>query len=264
MLKNWTKFEKVWLVLFSILILATTVCFSLTGTDYGSTKSILLNWVISPISALTGIICVVLVAKGNIRNYYWGLINCVSYGYLAYESGYYGDMILNLFYFLPFQFIGFIWWQKNLQERSKTQVIMRKMSMAEMLIVTVGGIGATIGFGILLFKVDHWFTAVMKRNVSIYTYIDNVFHVPYLGAIFDSSTEILQIVAQILMTLAYAEQWFFWILTDVITIIMWGTVIWADKSTIAWALPTMIMWIAYLINGIYGYWNWLKGVGSNV
>jgi hypothetical protein len=25
-----------------------------------------------------------------------------------------------------------------------------------------------------------------------------------------------------------------------------------------WALPTLIMWIAYFINSIYGYANWKK------
>jgi nicotinamide mononucleotide transporter len=260
MLRNWTRFEKIWLVTFGLLILAATVTFSLSGTNYNSTKSILLNWVVSPLSAITGIVCVVLVAKGSIRNYAWGVVNCITYGYLAYESGYYGDMILNLFYFLPFQFIGFIWWKKRLKEDSKTQVRMQKLTVKQMLVIAAAGVTATIGFGLLLFNVDHWFSNVMKRNVSIYAYLDQIFHIPYLGAIFDASTEILQITAQVLMALAYAEQWIMWILTNIITIIMWGTVIAADKTTVPWALPTLIMWMAYLVNSFYGYVNWLRGV----
>lgn len=263
-MKNWTKFEKIWLFTFMILIIATTVIFSLSGTDYNSTKSILLNWAISPISAITGILCVVLVAKGKISNYLWGLINCVSYGYLAYQSGYYGDMILNLFYFLPFQFIGYYWWNKHLKKDSKTDVVMQKLTLKQMIIVTLGSIVATVLFGLALFKVDSWFITAMKRNVSIYNYIDSTLHIPYLGAIFDASTEVLQIIAQILMTLAYAEQWIMWVLTNIITIVMWGTVIIADKTTIPWALPTLIMWVAYLVNSIYGYINWLKGAKENV
>jgi nicotinamide mononucleotide transporter len=264
MFKTWSKFEKIWVVVFMLLIIAATVVFSLNGTDYNSISSILLNWLISPISAITGILCVVLVARGSIWNYAWGLVNCVVYGYLSYKSGYYGDMLLNWVYFLPFQFIGFIWWKNHLKKNSSEFVVMRKLSVKQIFTITAIGIIATILFGIILFKIDSWFTTSMKRNISIYSYIDKVFHIPYLGAMFDSSTEVLQIVAQILMTFAFAEQWIMWILTNIITIIMWSTVIISDPKTISWTLPTLIMWIAYLVNSVYGYINWLKGASANV
>lgn len=264
MLKTWKKFEKVWLVIFLVLIMGTTITFSISGTDYNSLNSILLNWVISPLSAITGIICVVLVARGSIWNYAWGIVNCVTYGYLAYQCGYYGDMLLNLFYFLPFQFIGFIWWRKHLVNNSNEFVVMRKLNLKQAIYITIGGVVATVLFGLALFKLDNWFVTAMKRNVSIYTYLDSIFHIPYLGAIFDASTEVLQILAQILMTLAFAEQWIMWILTNIITIIMWITVIIADRTSLPWALPTLIMWVAYLINSVYGYINWLKGAKANV
>lgn len=264
MLKDWTRFEKVWLVSFLVIIVSVTVLFSLSGTDYNSWHSILLNWVISPLSAITGIVCVVLVARGNIWNYAWGLVNCITYGYLAYQTGYYGDMLLNLCYFLPFQFIGFVWWRKHLRTNSDTYVRMRRISLGQGIAITLGGIVATALFGLCLFSVDNWFVTAMKRNVSIYNYIDGVMHIHYLGAVFDASTEVLQIIAQILMTLAFAEQWIMWILTDIITIVMWVTVIMADKSSLPWALPTVVMWIAYLVNAVYGYINWLKGAANNV
>ena len=102
-MKNWTKFEKAWLITFLIMVVGSTIYFSITGTDYTSWHSILLNWVIAPVSAISGILCVVLVAKGKLSNYIWGTINCITYGYVAYMSGYYGDSIINIFYFLPFQ-----------------------------------------------------------------------------------------------------------------------------------------------------------------
>lgn len=264
MLKAWSKFEKVWVIVFLTIIMATTIIFSISGTDYSNTKSILLNWVISPVSAITGILCVVLVARGSIWNYTWGTINCITYGYLAYNCGYYGDMILNVFYFLPFQLIGYIYWNKHLRNNSNQFVIMKKLNLKQGIVITLGGIVATVLVGLALFNIDHWFTTAMKRNVSIYTYFDNTFHIPYLGAIFDASTEILQIVAQILMTLAYAEQWIMWILTNIITIFMWTTVIIADKTTIPWALPTLVMWCGYLVNSCFGYINWMRGANSNV
>jgi len=174
-------------------------------------------------------------------------------------SGYYGDAIINIFYMLPFQLIGFLWWKKHLRPMSKSDVKMRKMNWKQSLLVTVVGLGATLLVGIGLFNVDNWFVNVMKRNVSIYSYIDNVFHIKLLGPIFDASTEITQFIAQILMTLAFAEQWILWIVTNIISIVMWVSVIIAEPTSLPWAIPTLVMWVAYLVNSFYGYIMWLKG-----
>jgi nicotinamide mononucleotide transporter len=256
---TWTTFEKIWLVVFLVLVVGATIWFSIGGTDYTSWHSILLNWVISPASAISGIVCVVLVAKGKLANYWWGVVNCITYGYVAYMSGYYGDMLINVFFMLPFQLIGYLWWKNHLRPASKTDVKMRKLTWVQVLIVTITGVGATLAVGLGLFQVDNWFVNIMKRNVSIYTYIDTVFHVKLLGAVFDASTEILQFVATILMTLAYAEQWILWIVTDVITVVMWLSVIIAEPTSLPWSVPTLIMWLAYLVNAFYGYIEWLKG-----
>ena len=258
-MKNWTLFEKIWLVTFLIMVVGSTVYFSVGGTDYSSWQSILLNWVISPASAISGILCVVLVAKGKLSNYAWGFVNCITYGYVAYMSGYYGDAIINVFFMLPFQLIGFLWWKKHLVPMSRTDVVMRRLGLKEAIGIGVVSIVATFVIGVGLFQVDNWFVNVMKRNVSIYDMIDKVFHIQYLGSIFDASTEVLQVVATFLMVLAYAEQWLMWIVINILSVIMWASVIVAEPTSLAWSVPTLILWIAYLVNSFYGYVMWLKG-----
>lgn len=218
---------------------------SFQSTNFKDVESIILNFVISPISAVTGIVCVLLVAKGKITNYVWGLINAITYGYIAYKCGYYGDMLLNLVWFVPMQLVGFIFWKKLLKENSKTDVKMKRLTLKQFVVVMLVGTIFTIGFGLILYNVDIWFTEVMQRNVSVYNYIDQVTKIPFLGEILDSSTETLQILATILMTLAYREQWLFWILTNIITISLWIIVLIADFSTISFVAPILLMWIAY-------------------
>ena len=113
-------------------------------------------------------------------------------------------------------------------------------------------------------QVNNWFTISLQRNQSIYGYFALLFGVnlPLIGPIVDASTEVLQVLAQIFMILAYAEQWILWILTNVITIAMWIIVMIADPASVSWSAPTLIMWIAYLINAGYGYYNWRKGAIS--
>lgn len=262
-LHKWNRWEKLWAGSFILAILGSTLYFSFQSTSWDSYFSIFLNFVISPVSAITGVLCVLLVAQRIISNYFYGLIQCITYGYIAYLTGYYGDALLNIFFFLPFQFIGLFFWKKYYMEDDNIHIKSRSLTWEQFLIVLIMGAMITIGFGYFLNGVDNWFTEVMKRNVSIYEYIDKTFGIPYLGSMFDSSTETLQIFGQILMTLAFAEQWLFWILTNIITIIMWGTVIYADPTSVRWVSPILIMWIAFLINSIYGYILWKKNSKEN-
>lgn len=259
--KNWNKFEKVWLITFLGIILTATIYFSLKGTNYNNIESILLNWAISPVSAISGIICVVLAAKGKISNWTFGIVNSLLYGYLAYRSGYYGDAIINIVYFLPTQFAGIIFWRSRLKAGSKTDVKMRKLTVRQAIYIISLGIIIAIGFGLFLHYVDNWFTEVMKRNISIYSYFEHILgpKAVLVGPTLDSVTEVTQILAQIFMVLAFAEQWTFWIITNVVTIFMWTVVIVADPLSISWALPTLIMWIAYLVNSVYGCIIWRRG-----
>ena len=259
--KDWTLYEKIWLIAFLVVILAATVYFSWTDTDYADIDSVLLNWVISPLSAISGIFCVVLAAKGRFSNWVWGIANSVLYGYLAYRTGYYGDALMGIAYFLPTQFIGIFAWKRMMRKDKAEQVRMRKLTWRQALGFGAAGVVATVLFALLLHTVDNWFTRIMHRNDTIYAYFVQVFGERFalLGPIIDSSTEVLQFFAQILMIMALAEQWVFWILTNLITIGMWAIVIIADPASISWALPTLIMWVAYLVNSIYGLCIWMRG-----
>jgi len=253
-----TKFEKIWLAIFSVVILAATIVFSATGTTWTDWKSIGLNWLVSPISALTGVICVLLVARTSIYNYSFGLVNSLAYGLVAWVAGYYGDWILNWFFFVPTQFLILVFWQKNLKPKSIDLVKVKKFTWLQILLVTAGAVAAFVVFGFVLHYVDFWFVNYMKRNASIYGNITKAFGIPLLGPMMDSSTEVLQIFAQILCIKRMAEQWPMWMATDIITIIMWSVVIITDPTSIPWALPTLIMWIAFLVNSIYGTKVWYR------
>jgi nicotinamide mononucleotide transporter len=258
-LKDWTTFEKAWLIVFLVVIVGATVYFSAAGTDYSNLENVILNWAVSPISAISGIICVVLAAKGKFSNWIWGIANSILYGYLAYRSGYYGDMIINIFYFLPTQFIGIVAWKKMLQKGSKSDVKMRQLTAKQSAILLACALVLTIVFGLALNGVDSFFTKSMQRNQSIYSYFTDLTGFSLVGPILDSSTEVLQVLAQIFMIMAFAEQWLLWILTNIITIAMWAVVVIADPESASWAVPTLVMWIAYLINSVYGYVNWKRG-----
>jgi nicotinamide mononucleotide transporter len=179
---------------------------------------------------LAGVICVVLAAKGHVLNYVVGLYNCFGYGYIAYANGLFGEAGLNFFFFVPMAFVGFALWRKKLK---KSRVLMRGLSgrLIALLSVTIALCVLAGGYGLSL---------VEGQNA------------PYL----DAATNVLSVAATFLMAWRYKEQWLTYIALDIITIVMWASRAIAGSQE---GLLMTLMWSAYLVNAIYGYWLWAKG-----
>lgn len=184
--------------------------------------------VLGTVTAISGVLCVVLVAKGSILNYFFGLINVSLYAYVSFKATAYGDAALNALYYLPMQFIGYFAWKRRVND---TQVKARRLTAGQRMLVAVGCAAAVVAVGFIL---------------------------QYCGAgqpFTDSATTVLSIVAQILMAMAFMEQWVLWILTNVISVVMW--VIFAMQGE-PHAGMMVIMWVFYLLNSLNGLRVWLK------
>ena len=77
--------------------------------------------IVGSVAGIAGVLCVVLVAKGSIWNYLFGLINVSMYAYISYKASLYGDAGLNALYYLPMQFIGWWQWRKRGAAVSETE-----------------------------------------------------------------------------------------------------------------------------------------------
>lgn len=194
--------------------------------------------VLGSMAAITGVLCVVLVAKGSIWNYLFGLVNVSLYAYISYKASLYGDAALNALYYLPMQFIG--WWQWRRRGAamsaaeagdSGVQVKARRFTWKQRAILFLGCAVAVVAVGFLLK------------------------HVGDPQPFKDSTTTVLSIVAQALMALAFMEQWALWIITNIVSVVMWCICVSRGE---AHAGVMVIMWTFYLLNSINGMRVWLK------
>mgnify|MGYP002519802570 FL=1 len=71
----------------------------------------------------------------------------------------------------------------------------------------------------------------------------------------DSTTTVLSIIAQALMAMAFMEQWVLWILTNIVSVVMWVLFVIDGKPH---AAVMVIMWSFYLLNSINGLRIWLR------
>ncbi|MFB6163417.1 MAG: nicotinamide riboside transporter PnuC [Halococcoides sp.] len=213
-LETWTTFEQIWLAVFSAITIALYVAWddSLLGL----------------IASLTGMITVVLVARGVISNYYFGIVNVVAYGFIAFQSQYYGEVMLNWGFFLPAQFVGLYLWSKNMGADGFVET--SGLRWGQRLLWGLGSTAAIGGYGLFL----QW----LHGNLPF----------------FDATSTVLSVIAQVLMIKRAPEQWAVWIVIDVVSIYMWSSRV----LTTGQGATMVVMWSAYLVNACYGWYNWRR------
>lgn len=180
---------------------------------------------------LSGVLCVGLTAIGRREGYLIGLYNSLSYSVLAYSNGLYGEVYLNLLFFVPTGIIGYVMWQRHTMQ-DKT-VAMRQLSWLPRVVMTAVCILCTAGLGMLL-----------RLNPNQNT--------PFI----DASTNVLSVVATFLMMWRYKEQWLLYIVLNVVSVFMWTLRLLAGGNA---GDIMVLMWSLFLGNAVFGYWRWHIG-----
>lgn len=186
------------------------------------------SWLITPgdwvqiIAAISGLVCVWLVAKESIWNYPIGIVNIVLLIIAFFQVKLYADFTLNIVFFV-LNVYGWIYWLKNrgnLKVR-ETRNITKKELITSIAIIVIG--------------------------VPIWGYIFN-----HLGAAIpyaDSFVMVASIIAQWFLSKKVMQHWYFWIAVDIIAVPIYFMK----------ALPLIgILYMVYLGICVTGFVNWEK------
>lgn len=144
------------------------------------------------IAALLILINVWLVARRNIWNYAFGIAGVAIYGVVFFRAKLYSDTLLQVF-FLIVQFYGL--WQWRRSQRDAGEVVVERLTMTARLGWAAGIVLAILGWGWLM----HRFT-------------DASF--PW----WDASVAMISVAAQYLMSARKLENWWLWILANIVSI----------------------------------------------
>lgn len=178
------------------------------------------------IAGISGVISVVLCAKGKISFYFIGFVQTISYLILSWQNYFYGEVLENLFYLVTMIW-GIFVWKKNstVGNDGSAHVDVLKFTPMQWIL-------SIISTGICTVAMGYWLTSIGSHQA--YT---------------DAATNVLAIFAQILMVKRYREQWIWWLIIDILCIKLWFVA--GNWSMVA-------MYIAWTINCIYGWYNWSK------
>jgi len=176
---------------------------------------------------LTGILYVILEVKQNRLLWPLGIITSAAYIYIFFTGKFYADMGLQVYYVL-ISIYGWYYWSRGGARADSGQLPVVRINRRQLILL------------LLTFALS-W-AGIYKVLVR---FTDST--VP-LG---DSFTTALAIVATWMLTRKIIEQWFLWIIANLVSI---GLYIYKGLY------PTVILYAVYAGMAVYGYMEWKRSM----
>lgn len=213
---NWKPFD--YIFLFGLLGV------QLLMTPFMVDSGLSVGWNIFVLTAsFIGTLATIICAKGKMSYYVWGFIQTIMFLILNLNLRLWVESAEQVYYLVT-MVIGVFVWKKNLNKKNET-IAPKKFTVPKLIATLI---------------------ALAVLSVCIYN-ID----VALGGAapLLDTMSLSIAIVANILCSFCYKEQWILWFVLDVVQTIMYFVI----------GQPIMaVMYIAWTINCVYGWYSWNK------
>ncbi len=175
-----------------------------------------MSWV-EAVGTLFGLLCIWLASQEKTINYLFGLVNVSLFAVIFFQIQLYGMLLLQLFFFCA-NVYGWYAWTRPANDQGERLVI--RWLPRKQLIATSAV--SALAIALLTFYIDPVFAALASAAVSVL----NVFGAgltlpdpkPDAFPFWDAAMTVLSVVAQILMTRKYVENWFLWVVINIISV----------------------------------------------
>ncbi|MDF7761354.1 nicotinamide riboside transporter PnuC [Kosakonia cowanii] len=213
--------------------------------DFFSTQNILvhipigaggydLSW-IEAAGTLAGLLCIWLASLEKISNYAFGLINVTLFAIIFFQIQLYASLLLQLFFFAANIYGWYAWSRQTAQNESELHIRWLPRRKA------LGWLAAcVVAIGLMTLFINPVFAFLTRIAVNIMQAVGLNVAMPTLQPdaypFWDACMMVLSIVAMILMTRKYVENWLLWVIINVISV-----VIFARQGVWAMSLEYMIL-----------------------
>lgn len=203
---------------------------------------------IEAIGTIFGLLCIWYASQEKTINYPFGLVNVTLFCIIFYQIQLYANLLLQIFFFGANGYGWYAWSKTTKSHEQKLKI--HWLSKPKLISITIISILAILFLSI---NINAFFA--LLTNIVIYCFkiiglnLPNPSLKPDAYPILDSAVTILSIVAMLLMTRKYVENWLIWIAIDVLSIILY-----AKQSVYAMSLEYVIL----LLIAINGARLWVK------
>ncbi|QBO37094.1 ribosyl nicotinamide transporter [Periweissella cryptocerci] len=216
-------------ILLGMMLIATIAAF-IFGQDFS---------VLGVVSFVVGIATVanlILIDRGRLTNYAWGMISTLTWLIIAWHNHLIGDITTQIFFFIM-QFVGIAVWHKSITDNHDEhgEIIAKKLSRRQMVVLAV----------------------ILLIAYFVQVYLSRQLHGTQIWL--DSAVLPLNIAAEILMIYGFASQWFMWTLINLINIVIWINQLHAGGVG---STSMLILQIVMTINGMWGWYLWNKSANT--
>lgn len=226
--------------------------------DFFSTQNILvhipfgtggydLSW-IEAVGTLAGLLCIWLASKEKIINYLFGLINVSLFAVIFFQIQLYASLLLQLFFFVANIYGWYAWSRQTADNQAELKIRWLPLPKA------IGwGVASVAAIAFMTLFIDPVFAFLTRIAVAIMQGLGLNVAMPELQPdafpFWDSCMMVLSIVAMILMTRKYVENWLLWVVINLISV-----TIFARQGVYAMALEYALLTLIAL----NGCWLWMR------
>lgn len=176
---------------------------------------------------LTGILYVVLEVKQSRMLWPLGIITSVAYIYIFFTGKFYADMGLQVYYVL-ISIYGWYFWSRGGKRSDSGQLLVIRINRKQFLLLLLT---FALAWTAIYYVLDRFTDSTVPVG--------------------DSFTTALAIVATWMLTRKIIEQWFLWIIANVVSI---GLYLYKGLY------PTVILYAVYAGMAVYGYLEWKRSM----
>lgn len=184
--------------------------------------------ILTLIASLIGVTALILLAKGNVWGQILTIVFSIFYAVISYRYRYFGEMITYLGMTLPSAFMATVTWIRHPYEASEVRI--NKLKKIHYIALPLSAFIVTFIFYFIL----KFFNT---NNLTLSTISITTSYTACYFMVFRSN----------MYALAYA-------LNDIVLIGLWILASMADISF----LPMIICFMMFLVNDLYGFYNWRK------
>ncbi|OCQ51801.1 Nicotinamide riboside transporter PnuC [Photorhabdus australis subsp. thailandensis] len=178
-----------------------------------------LSW-IEAVGTIAGLLCIWFASQEKIINYLFGLINVTLFAVIFFQIQLYASLLLQLFFFSANIYGWYAWSRTNDQQQIELKI--RWLSLNKTIII---GFISVLLIAIMTFNIDQIFGYLTQVTITIMQGFGFNVQMPVLEPdafpFWDSVMTVLSIVAMILMTRKYVENWLVWIVINVISVVIY-------------------------------------------
>lgn len=221
-ISNISLFEKIW---YAFFVLAGVLCLIFI-------KPFDFELVFAVISLYLYMISNNMTANGNKVGMIVIIVSSLLYSINCFFYKIYGEIIINVLVYIPIYIFSFVSFNKNTnKENSKAEFLEVKKMSFWLLLACV--------FGLLLLSAGLYF--ILNLIQSAYPLVNAISIVAFL-------------IGMIVRIFRYIEFWWFDLIGNIFSVLLWVLASTADASSIPFVLST----ISSVLNGIYGFIIWRK------